>query len=243
VTPELSVVVPCHNEAALIGDTVRSVLALAEGAAISLEIIVVDDGSTDGTRAVVESMPVRLVAQRHRGVSGARNNGIAHARAPVIAMLDADDRWTSAVFDVLVPAIMSEGATGIVQGRIRDDWPGVGLGAPYCGCNLGSALLRREVVDEIGPFDESLTRFEDLEWLVRAYDKRLPKDRVPDPVLHYRRRAGGLTASAPRLDPRLVRVMRDIARRRQTTDIPRPSGFPSASEYLGVVPPESERRP
>jgi hypothetical protein len=138
---------------------------------------------------------------------------------------------------------MSEGAHPIVQGRIRDDWPDVGLGAAYCGCNLGSALFRREVFDHIGRFDESLPRHEDFEWLVRAYDKRIPKDRVPDVVLHYRRRAGGLTASAPRLDPLLVRVMRDIARRRQTADAPRAGGFPSASEYLGVVPPESERRP
>jgi glycosyltransferase involved in cell wall biosynthesis len=240
---DLSVVMPCRDAEAFISDTITHVLALAAGAGVAVEVVVVDDGSTDGTRQAVASLPVHLVSQSPRGVAAARNTGIAHARAAVVGMLDADDRWTSAMFDVVLPAIRSASAPPIVQGRIRDEWPDLGLGPPYEGCNLGSALFRAEVFDTVGPFDESLPRMEDYEWLVRAYDFQVPKVRVSDTVLHYLRRSDGLTGSAPRPDPLLVRVHRDIIRRRQAVDIRRTSEFPAVDDYLGVVPPESERRP
>jgi Glycosyl transferase family 2 len=237
----LSVVMPCRNAAAFVGETLDHLLTLADRAHVAVDIVVVDDGSTDETRAIVEARPVRLLSQGPSGVAAARNAGIADARAPVVGMLDADDRWTPAVFDVLLPTVVSRSAPGIVQGRIRDQWP-VGLGPPYEGCNLGSALFLAEVLEEVGPFDESLPRLEDYEWFVRAYDLQIPKFRVPDPVMHYLRRPDGITGSAPLRDPTMLRVHRDIARRRQR-DLPRRPGFPSVAEYLGVVPPEPQRRP
>jgi hypothetical protein len=242
VRPELTVVMPCRDAEALVGDTVVHVLTLAEDAGVCIEVVVVDDGSNDATRAVVEALPVRLVVQDARGVAAARNTGVAQVRAPVVGMLDVDDRWTPAVFEDLLPAVRSELAPPIVQGRIRDQWPGVGLGPPYEGPNLGSSLFAAEVFAEVGPFDESLPRMEDLEWLVRAYDRRIPKRRLPHTVLHYLRRPDGLTGSAPRLDPLLVRVSRLIARRRQAGTVSPPPEFPSVSDYLGAVPPERERR-
>ncbi len=242
MTPEVSVVMPCRDGAAFVGATVVHVLELAAAAGVAIEVIVVDDGSTDDTRRIVEELPVRLVTQAPAGVAAARNAGLAHARAPVIGMLDSDDRWTPAVFDVLLPALRA-GVTPIVQGRIRDQWPDVGLGPPYEGLSLASALFAAEVFTEVGPFDESLRRLEDYEWFVRAYDLQIPKRRVPDPVLHYLRRPDGLTGSASYLDPIQVRVHRDIRRRRQMSDVGRRPGFPSVADYLGVVPAEPDRRP
>jgi glycosyltransferase involved in cell wall biosynthesis len=239
----LSVVIPCRNAAAFVGETLDHLLTLAHRAQVAVDIVVVDDGSTDDTRAIVEARPVRLLSQGPVGVAAARNAGIADARAPVVGMLDADDRWTPAVFDVLLPAVLSRSTPAIVQGRIRDQWPDVGLGPPYEMCSLSSALFLAEVFDEVGPLDESLPRLEDYEWFVRAYDLQIPKLRVPDPVLHYLRRPDGLTGSAPLRDPTMVRVHRDIVRRRRERDLPHRPGFPSVAEYLGVVPPEPQRRP
>ncbi len=90
----VSVVIPTHDRAALVGRALRSVLAQTVG---DLEVIVVDDGSTDGTARVVADWPdprVRLVRfDRCRGVAAARNEGIRQARADLVAFLDSDDEW------------------------------------------------------------------------------------------------------------------------------------------------------
>lgn len=90
---DISVVIPLYNKAAEIGRAVRSVLAQTLP---PREVIVVDDGSTDGSAAVVEAIAsplVRLVRQENRGVSAARNRGIAMASGRHVALLDGDDSW------------------------------------------------------------------------------------------------------------------------------------------------------
>jgi glycosyltransferase involved in cell wall biosynthesis len=88
----VSVVIPCYNAARFLGETLRSVLGQTR---LPLEVIVVDDGSTDGSDAVAESFgpPVRVVRQDHRYDSAARNRGIEEAKGEWIAFLDADDLW------------------------------------------------------------------------------------------------------------------------------------------------------
>lgn len=91
-TPEISVVIPCFNGEKYLATAIRSVLAQNWP---SIEIIVVDDGSTDqSARLVKDSFPgVKLVQQANQGVAAARNHGIDHATADWIAFLDADDVW------------------------------------------------------------------------------------------------------------------------------------------------------
>lgn len=91
--PEISVVIPLYNKAESVGRTLESVLSQTF---IGFEVIVVDDGSTDGSvRAVmaVADARIRVVAQKNSGVAVARNRGIAEARGEFIALLDADDEW------------------------------------------------------------------------------------------------------------------------------------------------------
>jgi glycosyltransferase involved in cell wall biosynthesis len=88
----VTVVVPCHNAAPFIADTIQSVLDQTRAVD---EIVVVDDGSSDGSAAIAESFgePVRVIRQPNRGECAARNRGVQEARGDIIAFLDADDLW------------------------------------------------------------------------------------------------------------------------------------------------------
>lgn len=93
MSPQVSVIVPAHNVVRYLPGCIASVLAQTWA---DFELIVVDDGSTDGTAAVVRAQSdprVRLVSQANRGLAGARNGGIRAARGELLAFLDADDLW------------------------------------------------------------------------------------------------------------------------------------------------------
>src|SRR5438045_4325502 len=88
----VSVVIPNYNYARYVGDAVDSVLGQTYA---DLEVIVVDDGSTDASRDVLLSYgdSVKTISQQNQGVSAARNNGVAASRGEFVAFLDADDLW------------------------------------------------------------------------------------------------------------------------------------------------------
>ncbi|QYJ06866.1 glycosyltransferase family 2 protein [Qipengyuania flava] len=91
--PRMSVVMPVYNVEAYVAEAIQSVL---DQSFKDFELLVVDDGGTDHSMALVRSFDdprIRVISQKNRGLAGARNTGIMHARAPYIALLDSDDRW------------------------------------------------------------------------------------------------------------------------------------------------------
>jgi glycosyltransferase involved in cell wall biosynthesis len=205
MTPELSVVVPVRNATATIRGQLDALLGQTWDG--TFEVVVADNGSTDGTRTVVEEYAarderVRLVDASDRpGVGHCRNAGIRAARAPAIAMCDADDvvhpGWVRAMGDALREHEFVTGPLDITtlnpewvrdtRGRALADGPGQFFGVLEFAhsCNVG---FRKELVDRAGAFDEHLVAGEDIELSARFLRAGVPLTYVEDAVVSYRYR-------------------------------------------------------
>lgn len=184
--PAVSVVMPLYNKEREVGRAVASVLAQTVE---DFELVVVNDGSTDGSLAVVLAVAdprIRLVEQENAGVSAARNRGVAAARADVIAFLDADDEWKPEFLETIVrlrslfpscevfaTSYMLQEATGVCRtAAIRGipAYPCEGTLADYFHvaahsdppiCSSSVAITRKALL-AIGGFPEGISSGEDL---------------------------------------------------------------------------------
>lgn len=208
--PLVSVVMPAYNAEAFVGSAIESVLAQTYR---RLELIVVDDGSTDRTAAVVEGYGerVRYVRQRNAKQAAARNNGVRHAQGEIVAFIDADDVWRPDKLQQQLALLARDPGLGFVycdaehidvEGRYLRSQPGgrrgrilrdVLLGEPIGGLCGSTVLMPRARFEEIGGFDESLSPCEDTDlfWRVAA---RYPVDFVPKPLVQYRLHPGNAHA-------------------------------------------------
>jgi glycosyltransferase involved in cell wall biosynthesis len=117
--PQFSVVIPAYNAEGVIGSAIRSVLQQTEK---DLELIVVDDGSSDRTPEVVEAVKdsrVSLVRQTNMGTPGARNTGIAESRGPYVSFLDNDDLWMPNYLETMDEALRADPESGFAY---TDGW-------------------------------------------------------------------------------------------------------------------------
>ena len=178
---EFSVVVPTYNRANLLPRALESILVQSHPAR---EIIVVDDGSSDATAVLLrrEYPQVRYHYQRHNGVSAARNLGIRHATTRWIAFLDSDDRWHPQKLHFQAVSISNNPRIRLVH--CNEVWlrNGSKVTQPehlrkfggsifsqclnHCVIAASSAVIRRDVFNDVGFFDESLKACEDYDmWL------------------------------------------------------------------------------
>jgi glycosyltransferase involved in cell wall biosynthesis len=195
--PRVSVVIPTWNRAWCLGEALDSVLAQGFR---DFELIVVDDGSTDGTAGLLAryGAALRTIRQENRGVAAARNAGIAAARGALIAFLDSDDLWLPEKLAVQVahfdrrPAalICQTGEIWVRRGRRvnprrRHRKPEGMIFEPsleLCLVSPSAVMLRRELLAEVGLFDEELPACEDYDlWLRVAC--RHPVDLIDRPLV------------------------------------------------------------
>lgn len=206
--PLVSVVIPAHNVERYIGAAIDSVLAQRHR---PLEVIVVDDGSSDATRTIVESFgpPVRYLRQAHAGAPAARNHGVALARGECLAFLDGDDLWSAAKLELQLHALASTPAPDLVTGHVRKfispELPGAQRARLRCpsrplrGQVPGVMLIRRAAFDKVGGFDEALPAGEYLDWLSRARRCGLRELMLTDCVLSRRLHATNYMREHPEL--------------------------------------------
>ncbi len=216
-----SVIIPCYNGAAFLGAALTSVFAQDHR---PLEVIVVDDGSTDDTPAVAARWPDAIyLRQENGGTSSARNTGIAHARGEVIALLDVDDLWLPGKLRAQLALLEQRPDVDYVATRYRNFLePGIEkppwaserqLSEPLEGA-ISSMLIRAEALRRVGPFD--LADPTDLDWSLRAQELGLRLAVVPEIFVERRIHAAnlsyGLVARLPELRLRALRA--SIARKR-----------------------------
>ncbi len=213
-SPEISVVIPCYNAERFVGEAVESALGQR---GVRHEVIVVDDGSTDGSPAVLEGFRrhIVLIRQENRGEGGARNRGITAARGRYLAFLDADDWWDPSFLEQMHAAIRKCPGAGLAY----CGWRNVGLEGPrgepfvppdYEGPDklrlllentrwpVHAAMVERRLALEAGGFATDLRYCADfLFWLEIASRTRLAW--VPAVLAYYRhhRPLHLATASAP----------------------------------------------
>ncbi len=210
--PRVSVIVPAYNVEPYIRQAVESVLRQTVP---EVEVIVVDDGSTDGTAAQLSGLAdprLRLIRQEHAGVCASRNTGVGLARAPYLGFLDGDDLWLPdklrrhiAVLEAHPEIDLTFSLSRVIDrsGRELHCMPRhrggvVGFRELITQSpirNGSTVVLRRQVLQRAGPFDPSLSPCEDCEmWLRVAGLRPANVYCIPEALTLYRRRPGQLTS-------------------------------------------------
>jgi glycosyltransferase involved in cell wall biosynthesis len=195
-TPSLTVIIPVRNGITYLRETIECVHAQQYPA---FEIVVVDDGSTDGSGALAASLPAcRVLTTEGIGPAGARNLALRHSDSELILFLDADDLLGQDAIAASVAALQSHPEAGFAQGfvqnfLVRADGSMNIFTRPYRYINIGSGVWRRSVFDRIGLFDESLRYCEDLDFLMRCWEHDIPKVLIDRVVLLYRRHPANMT--------------------------------------------------
>ncbi len=191
--PTVSCIVPAYNSAQHLPDSLESILAQSHR---PHEVIVADDGSTDGTADVLAEYAGRVswMRQDNGGPAAARNLGLSAATGEFVAFLDADDRWESdklerqlAVFDARPVVDLCFTAfryfwapeLEVESRQYRDQ----GLARPIRSCHISSLLIRRETFAAYGKFDPGLRQGENTTWLIRAKQRGARVELLPDVLL------------------------------------------------------------
>jgi glycosyltransferase involved in cell wall biosynthesis len=231
VGPLVSVVIPVFNGERFLREAVQSVLAQKFS---PIEIIIVDDGSTDGTAAVARSFPetVRYLHQTNQGPAAARNRGIEHAQGSLIAFADADDLWPVDKLELQVPYLIRDRTIEIVMGRVQQvlllgtvdgQTQAEEFGEAAFSVNLGSAIIRKSVFERVGLFDETMRYSEDVDWFMRAREGSAAIMTIDAVTLFYRQHEENMTRGKSTAELNILKTLkRSLDRRRERT------GFASA---------------
>lgn len=242
----ISVVIPVFNTGQFLADAIQSVLAQGEE---PLEIIVVDDGSTDGSAEVAESFgsPVRVIRQANAGHVAARNRGLQAARGEYITSLDADDLFSPDKFALQSGRLDRHPEIDIVIGQFRyfrasaDEDESERATAhldDHASVQIGTHMIRRRVFERVGYPDETMRFADDWDWFTRVREAEVPLLLHRHVVLHYRVHDSNMTRDREAVSRFAFEAMRrSLARRRQAQAAPKP--LPPLSLFLE---PEEEAR-
>jgi len=190
----ISVIIPAYNAEAYLPDAVASVRA-QQGVTIK-EIIVIDDGSSDGTASCAESLQCKVFRKERGGAGAARNLGVEAATGELVHFLDADDVLAEGALAALTEPFYDDEKMAAVFGKAVDfispelsEEQQNQLTArteAYVGILPGCSVLRRSVFDEIGLFDTSLRSAETVAWMMKLREAGLATTEIPMVTLRRR---------------------------------------------------------
>lgn len=231
-SPLVSVIVPLFNGTRFLPEAIASIAAQHHPA---IEIILVDDGSTEDVVAAAHALPVqvRLVHQHNMGPAAARNLGIRAASSDILAFLDVDDLWPAAKLSTCLTWLADHPRTDVVMGRAQVFQHGpdrvalpVGSPAEAFPDYIGAGLYRRRAFDKTGLFDPMLRFGEDIDWFRRAQHKGTVVDRIELLTLEVRRHEQNVTKGREYHELRPLRLLKNAIdqRRSMTTSLAPPPG-------------------
>ena len=216
--PLVSLVVPVYNSERFLGEALESLFALDYE---PFEVIVVDDGSTDGSAEIARSFPqVHLIEQENQGPAAARNAGLAVAVGEFLSIHDSDDLVPPGKLIAQITHFLDHPRVGCVLGRQRwiDPPPTLTRDPIYGdldGIPLPSAVFRTSVLRELGGYDESYRSHENMDLLFRMRELGREVAVLSDIVLFRRYHGDNLSfASWPEKDPRLRSLRAKLHRSR-----------------------------
>jgi GT2 family glycosyltransferase len=219
--PLVSVILPTYNRCQWLPQAIESVLGQTYA---PLELIVVDDGSTDGTRDLLKSYGsgIQVLHQANTGVSGARNAGIRAARGELIALLDSDDRWLPEKLEHQVAYFQASRRAMICQ--TEEIWIRNGKRVnpkkrhrkysgmifektlPLCLVSPSAVMMRAALFREVGLFDEALPACEDYDLWLRICWK-YPVHLIPIPLIVKHGGHADQLSAMPELDKYRIQAL------------------------------------
>lgn len=192
----ISCIVPVFNGERYLGEALDSILGQTYQ---SLEIIVVDDGSTDGTATVASNYGdrIRYFFQSNSGPTAARNLGLDVAQGEFVAFLDSDDLWHKEKLSRQMACFEERSELALCITMVQNFWSpemhkekehfrGHRISKPIVGYSAVTLLTRRILFKTVGKFNKGLQHSADTDWFLRAMEKGSPIELLPD-VLVYRR--------------------------------------------------------
>ena len=226
----LSVIMPVYNREAFVGAALRSLLRQRDAA--DLDIIVIDDGSTDGSAEVVRSAMdenpcIRLFQQPNLGVTRTRNTGLRllEPETELVSFLDSDDISPAGRFQADVELFRNDPDLDLTYSKMMlvdeiDDErmePAANSNSiTVRGIHLSAAIFSRRLVERIGGFDEAFNQAEDTDYLLRTFESG-PRYAMPETVaLYYRRHPGNMTRQTDVQSREFMRAIHKSMTRRKS---------------------------
>lgn len=223
--PRVSVIMPVYNTERYVREAIESVLAEAS---VNLELICINDGSTDGSANAIAAYGNRITlieSGTNEGIGAARNRGLAAARGAHIAFMDADDRWIPGKLRAQLTYLEAHPECDLVFTHMRcflspDLSPEIRAmrycnEAPVPGVLSATLLARRRAFDRVGTFNPSWRVGEFIDWLSRAESREFGYHVLPEVYLERRVHATntGVTERPARVD--YVRIVREALERKR----------------------------
>lgn len=234
----VSVIIPVYNGDRYLSEAIESVL---DQTYQRIEIIVIDDGSTDNTAKIAQRFKDNIcyIYQSNSGAPSTRNRGLETAGGEFIAFLDADDFWSKNKLELQLGYLSQDPSIEIVSGyqqtiqltgAIDEKYTFENISDPSMTLQLGAALFRKSVFEKVGKFNPELRYADDWDWFMRARELGISLRMYQETVLFYRRHDRNLTNHKELDNHYTIRMLKKSLDRRRQKNHGLATSLPNLSE-------------